>query len=362
MNEKILIVDDNRDNIRLFQEILSEQKYRVFVALNGKAALASLEEEIPDLILMDIMMPGMNGFELCREIKRFPRLADIPVLFLSARSEIADEMEGFHAGAVDYITKPVSVPILLARVRTHLNLLEARRLLADQNSALEKRVGERTAHLEKALTEKRLLLGEVHHRVLNNLQFISGLIILQIDSLENPLLEPVLTEYENRIHSMAMVHQELYRTDDFTEVDLSGYALSLFRYQAARLDLPDDEAILDPAPERAVLNINFAIPCGLILGEFFSLCFRNAPAGQLPRSGFSLELDREAGRWRLNLYGLDPFSDREESSQDRFSMQVISILVSQLRGEMIPGDTSWEICFPDTPPITYNDVSAYEQG
>jgi DNA-binding response OmpR family regulator len=359
MNDRILIVDDNRDNIRLFQQILMDQGYRVFVALSGPAALSSITEEIPDLILLDIMMPEMDGFTVCREIKKQPRLAEIPVLFLSARNEIVDEMQGFSCGAVDYITKPVSVPILLARVRTHLNLKDVRSRLERQNEELEMRVRERTAHLEKALEEKRLLLGEVHHRVLNNLQFIAGLIILQMESLDDKVSEPLLAEYENRIHSMAMVHQELYGSRDFMEVDLVRYACSLFRFHAAKNGHSDESVVLENLQERAVLNINFAIPCGLILNEFFSLCFRHSPAGVMPGAGFRLDKDSVGGGWIMRLYGTGGSFISGKEPADAFPIQVIHILVSQIRGELRAAEGGcWEIQFPDTAPITYSDVSA----
>jgi PleD family two-component response regulator len=118
----ILTVDDSPDDIALISQVLRET-YQVRVATNGKDALhIAFSASPPDLILLDVMMPGMDGYEVCRELKRDPQTSDIPVIFITSKADIADEEKGFEAGAVDYILKPISPPILMARVRTHLRL------------------------------------------------------------------------------------------------------------------------------------------------------------------------------------------------------------------------------------------------
>jgi PleD family two-component response regulator len=118
----ILTVDDSPDSIALISELLKES-YQVKVATNGKDALhIAFSPDPPDLILLDIMMPGMDGYEVCRQLKSDPQTSDIPVIFLTSKTDIENEEEGFNLGAVDYITKPISPPILRARVRTHLRL------------------------------------------------------------------------------------------------------------------------------------------------------------------------------------------------------------------------------------------------
>jgi CheY-like chemotaxis protein len=118
----ILTVDDSPENIALISGLLKED-YRVKVATNGKDALhIAFSSDPPDLILLDIMMPGMDGYEVCRQLKSDPQTSEIPVIFLTAKSDVADEEKGFLLGAADYITKPISPPILLARIRTHLRM------------------------------------------------------------------------------------------------------------------------------------------------------------------------------------------------------------------------------------------------
>ncbi|MBT9516291.1 MAG: response regulator [Methyloversatilis discipulorum] len=138
--QTILVADDTPENIDLLSALL-RQDYRVKVATSGEKALAIVNStEPPDLILLDIMMPGMNGYDVCRRIKANPDRRGIPIIFVTAMTSIEDERLGLEVGAVDYITKPISPPIVSARVRTHLALY-------DQTRALEDRVRERTAEL-----------------------------------------------------------------------------------------------------------------------------------------------------------------------------------------------------------------------
>ncbi len=139
----ILIVDDIPDNIAVLSNILVD--YNVKAATNGAKALEIALRFRPDIILLDIMMPEMDGYTVCTRLKRNLLTKNIPVIFVTAMDEVTDEARGFELGAVDYITKPVSPPVVLARVRTHLKLY-------DQNRALEDLVHERT----KALNRSRL--------------------------------------------------------------------------------------------------------------------------------------------------------------------------------------------------------------
>ena len=143
----ILIVDDTPDNIMLLSRLLKD-RYNTKVANNGSTAL-QIANATPglDLILLDVMMPGLDGYETCRQLKANPATAEIPVIFLTAKNQVEDEAMGLSLGAVDYITKPISPPILFARVATQLNLRHARLQLQEHNENLEKLVRDRTAQL-----------------------------------------------------------------------------------------------------------------------------------------------------------------------------------------------------------------------
>ena len=153
----ILIVDDTPDNIMLLSRLLKD-RYNTKVANNGSLAL-QIAQATPglDLILLDVMMPGLDGYETCRQLKANPATADIPVIFLTAKNQVEDEAMGLSLGAVDYIAKPVSPPILFARVATQLTLLDARRQLKEHNENLEKLVQDRTAQL--ALMQEAIIMA-----------------------------------------------------------------------------------------------------------------------------------------------------------------------------------------------------------
>lgn len=153
----ILIVDDTPDNIMLLSRLLKD-KYHTKVATNGSTALqvAAATPDL-DLVLLDVMMPGMDGYETCRQLKANPSTADIPVIFLTAKNQIEDEAMGLSVGAVDYLGKPISPPILFARVATHLTLRAARKLLQEHNQNLERTVQQRTAQL--LLMQEALILA-----------------------------------------------------------------------------------------------------------------------------------------------------------------------------------------------------------
>lgn len=140
----ILVVDDTPDNLSLMMELLKGD-YRVKLANGGERAikLASLEPH-PDLMLLDIMMPGMDGYEVCQRLKANPQTRDIPVIFLTARTDVDDEKRGLEIGAVDYITKPISPPIVLARVKIHLALKSHADFLRDKSDFLQAEVNKRT--------------------------------------------------------------------------------------------------------------------------------------------------------------------------------------------------------------------------
>jgi putative two-component system response regulator len=149
----ILVVDDNPENLTVLSGVLRPE-YRVRVATEGFKAISIVESsDPPDLVLLDVMMPGMSGFEVCAKLKANADRRDIPIIFVTALGELEDEQHGLELGAIDYITKPISPSIVLARVRNHLELKHARESLAKQNAILEEKVAERTADLVRANRE-----------------------------------------------------------------------------------------------------------------------------------------------------------------------------------------------------------------
>jgi PleD family two-component response regulator len=135
---QILVVDDTPENVDVLANILRDS-HQIKVALNGEKALQIAQSDPPpDLILLDVMMPEIDGYEVCRRLKDDPTTRDIPVIFVTAKTEVEDEMKGFALGAVDYITKPISPAIVEARVKTHLALKNARSQLKGLSDKLSR--------------------------------------------------------------------------------------------------------------------------------------------------------------------------------------------------------------------------------
>ncbi len=161
MNTKIpliLIVDDNQQNLQVLGTLLMEEDYEVSIAENGKEAIREVEANPPDLILMDIMMPVMDGFEAVERLKENDNTKNIPIIIVTAMSEDTDEAKGFRLGAADYITKPVRAPIVKARVKLHL-------ALSNQKILLEQQVSRRTEELHKT----NRVLEETRYEIIRRL-------------------------------------------------------------------------------------------------------------------------------------------------------------------------------------------------
>ncbi len=156
----ILIVDDVPKNLQVLINILKEEDYRVAVASSGQMALTMVEEHKPDLILLDIIMPEFDGFAVCGKLKASPETIDIPIIFLTAKTETENIVDGFKAGAVDYVTKPFNSIELLSRVKTHIAVKQGRDTILQMNEHLKEEVEERKKIADE-LEQKNIVLDKM---------------------------------------------------------------------------------------------------------------------------------------------------------------------------------------------------------
>ena len=185
-NGTILIVDDNSANLGVLSDALSQEGFEVRVAKSGKMALERVKYALPDLILLDVMMPEMDGFETCRRLQANPETTQIPIIFMTALSDTANKVEGFQLGAVDYITKPFQQEEVLARVKLHLKLHVLAEKLEEKNMLLEQKVVEvskayedlQKMQIKLIQSEKMSGLGQlaagIAHEINNPINFIAG--------------------------------------------------------------------------------------------------------------------------------------------------------------------------------------------
>jgi two-component system, sensor histidine kinase and response regulator len=257
---RIMIVDDVPQNLQLLEGMLLEQGYQVYLLPSGEMALKAAARTFPDLILLDILMPEMDGYEVCARLKKDAALRDVPVIFLSALNEPLDKVKAFELGAVDYVTKPFQVAEVEARVRTHLQLRHLQRELASHNARLETTVQERTqqlsdAHarlevLDKAKSDFLTIISHELRTPLNGLFGIAELLFMNVaDANEADVYRQPYVEARDRI--LTLVEDALL----LTQINVAGEDRAL---KTCRL-----ESVLARAAE---LANTFAASAGVSLG------------------------------------------------------------------------------------------------
>ncbi len=224
----VLMVDDTPKNLQILGEALEGQGYEVAAALSGAQAFSVLATEKVDLILLDIMMPEMDGFEVCRRLKANSSTQDVPIIFLTARTEQEDVIAGLKLGAVDYVTKPFNVVELLTRVRTHLELKIARELYAAQSLELQRTNGE----LNEALSMKNQMLSVASHDLKSPLSAITT-IAGMLQAL------PVIMENSQASKFVGLLDESAQRMTNLIQEVLDTAALEMgrMRIELQRLNL-----------------------------------------------------------------------------------------------------------------------------
>lgn len=321
--KNIMIVDDEVASAHLLLSVLKGEGYKVRVSINGEGALKTLETKLSDLILLDIRLPGMDGFEVCRQLKSSDRYRNIPVIFLSALNDPVEKVKGFQIGGVDYVTKPFTSEEVLARVKTHLSmhfmqeqleiwntqlggevvarqksenalqnahdelefLVEKRTMeLSEANKALQIEIKEHKQAKEEiraSLREKEVLLKEIHHRVKNNMQLIISLLRLQSEQISDSKHLEMFKDSLDRLRSMALIHERLYMSGDFSTIDFNNYVETFVNEMFRAHGVDSSRIATNMKIENVTLSVDYALPCGLIINELLSNSLKYAfPQGR----------------------------------------------------------------------------------
>jgi putative nucleotidyltransferase with HDIG domain len=213
-NDYILAVDDTPASLRLLTDILAGEGYLVRSAINGELALHAAIAQPPRLILLDVNMPGMDGFEVCRRLKQEPILHDVPVIFVSALSEMPDKLKGFEIGGVDYVTKPFQRDELLARVHTHLQLYNL------------------THHLEEMVEERTRSLKESEQQLKTTLLKSVSAVAAMVE-----LRDPYTAGHQQRV---AKIADAIARELDLPEYQIEGINLAAVVHDIGKISVPGE--------------------------------------------------------------------------------------------------------------------------
>ncbi len=348
---KILLVDDQPQNLGVLFDFLSGQDYQVLVSPSGTHALQLLERDTPDLILLDVMMPELDGFETCRRIRSNPYTREIPIIFMTALSETVDEVHGLEIGAVDYITKPFKVEIVLARIHTHLQLQRLRR--------------------EQLLNEKWRAMGnsmmQIGHELFNPLgaaqMALTNLRLFAKQEL-SPKSFRFIDTCESGIRRAADLLHELKR--EFWSVTETSELLSLAQLVGEALEAERDQF---PENTERQLELNSETPASFLpkqqILDLMRELFRNAAQALQETTNPQLEvqLRAEAGQQQLTITDngpgiapenldrvFEPFFTTHGPQRKGLGLYrvygVINALQGEIQAQSKPGHTTFRVTLP----------------
>jgi two-component sensor histidine kinase len=309
----VLIVDDLAANRMALRAVLSDPGYTIIEAASSSAALRELLDREFAVLLLDVVMPDMDGIELAKLIRARDATRSVPILFVTAEADAPDLIErGYRAGAVDYLVKPLVPAIVCAKVGIFRDLYLKR------------------IQIQAALHEKEILLREVHHRVKNNLQIISSLLNLQA-ARQPAEIRILFAEANARIRSIALVHEQLHLAQDLGALDVARYLDAVAAGLLQTYGSPRTHVEVKASPR--TLSMDSAIPCGLIVNELVSNALRHAFPGDRPGK-IEIRLTADNGGLELEVQddgvGISPLVD--VTHPGTMGLELVNALAHQLGG------------------------------
>ena len=342
---KLVMVDDSEADRRLFRVLIEESigsKLEFWGEGTAAKGLETCRAVAPDCILIDYKLPDMTGLDFIAQL-RSEEASEAPPAAVVMLTGLVNEqvaVNALKAGAQDYLVKDRMTPEGLGSAVER----------ATQKMALIRQLKWERDRLAESLAEKEVLLKEVHHRVKNNLQVIASLLHMQGGAFEDGALSTALRESQNRVESMALIHEQLYQTGDMRQVNLAGHAAMLLNNLLQSYGIDDGRIQGHVQMEALQLGVDRAIPIGLILNELISNALKHAfPDGR--RGSIWIEGARRGGRIELTVR--DDGRGIPENTNGRrktLGLEIVNILARQLKGNLMvesKSGASFRIQFPE---------------
>jgi two-component sensor histidine kinase len=322
---RILLVEDNLGDVRLLREMFATEPAGSFEITHLPRlglALNHLARGGVDIVILDLGLPDGNGMDIVRRVRKLA--PEVPVIVLTGWDDDAAVAEAMKEGVQDYLVKGQIETRALPRALRHA--IERFRLLT--------RAALTNIELERRVHEKDILLGEIHHRVKNSLQVVSSLLSLEAGRISDPSVIEMLQSTQNRIRSMALIHQTLYQSNDFAHVDFDAFLRSFVPTLIQSYSLHPERIALSFHVAEVRLPIDAAVPCGLIVNELTSNALKHAfPDGRSGQITIDFAHDRDNhATLSVTDDGVGIPEDFDFERSDTLGVQLVHVLAGQLCG------------------------------